>query len=143
MFLDKLDKRTLLFWREVLFTAFPPPATLNVNIPFSHRRSWIVKKGTLAAAVLAGLVLGFALSPLVRQPEAQAADKHARHWEYQIIPTSPHPREGAPRVERPRDTVERLNKEFNRLAAEGWEHAGRVFVGANNATFVLFKRVKE
>jgi len=103
----------------------------------------MITKGTLAVAVLGGLVLGFVISLLVRPPEAQAARKRPQHCEYQIISTSPHLREGAPRVERPRDTVERLNKEFNRLAAEGWEHAGRVFVGAGNATFVLFKRAKD
>jgi hypothetical protein len=99
---------------------------------------------SLGLAALLGLGAGFALALCVREPEARAAEvKTPRQlWEYKIISTWPHPREGSARVERPRDTVKRLDKEFNQLAAEGWEYRGRVFVGADNATFALFQRRK-
>jgi hypothetical protein len=98
----------------------------------------------LLLAVVAGFVGGVAIAPLVRQPEARAVEKKpTQQWEYKILSTWPHAREGAPRVERPRDTVKRLDRDFNRLAAEGWAYVGRVFVGADNATFALFRRAKQ
>ena len=75
----------------------------------------------LLAALLVGLIVGWAVSPLLRQPEVQGqpeAKVPAGGWEYKVVEFGT----GVQNTESDED----MTKKLNELAKNGWEYAGPV-----------------
>jgi hypothetical protein len=97
----------------------------------------------LLAALLVGLVVGWAVSPLLRQPEVQGqpeARVPAGAWEYKVVEFGT----GVQNTE----TDEDMTRKLNELAKNGWEYAGPLAAAHVDDKrflqgYVAFKRLKK
>lgn len=91
--------------------------------------------GKILAALAIGLVIGFFVTLVARQPEAHGQEKAKaqQQWEYRVVFASGNRNDDA--------DAQKLTTEFNTLAADGWEYVSPV-VTQPRYSLVLFKRCK-